>query len=451
MLRSSRPLPDIGNDIAEQAKMRSRDRTGMPIVTIDYGRNSEATRMIHPVHADDDVLRTAAPVIQRGTTVLLDDYSEFGRTAPTYGRGGLASQAALRQALCELEGGEGAELYPSGLAAVTGAILSICRTGDEILICDTIYGPTRRFATTTLADYGVSARYFPADIAMDDLAAMLGERTRLIVLEAPGSLTLDMLDVPGVAALARERGIFTLIDNTYAAGVLFKPLAHGVDISVQALTKYVCGHSDVFLGSAVANGEAATLIKRGSRSMGWAVSADDAYLALRGLRTLHARLARHGDAALEVAAWLQGQPMVREVLCPQLPGTRGHEIFRRHFSAGNGLVTIVLNGPEIAEHAFFNALRLFGLGFSWGGFESLAIPCNGQIRQRSFAAQTGNPAIRLHVGLEHTADLIRELDGALCAFAAAADGNTHTGTGQPAGQTGASTRPGRGAQEDSAT
>jgi cystathionine beta-lyase len=153
----------------------------------------------------------------------------------------------------------------------------------------------------------------------------------------------------------------------------------------------VCGHSDVFLGSAVANGEAATLIKRGSRSMGWAVSSDDAYLALRGLRTLHARLARHGDAALEVAAWLQGQPMVREVLCPQLPGTRGHEIFRRHFSAGNGLVTIVLNGPEIAEHAFFNALRLFGLGFP--GAASRALPSRATARSAS-ALSRRKPAIR---------------------------------------------------------
>lgn len=420
-------------------------------MTIEYGSKSEATRMIHPATGDDHALRTAAPVLQRGTTVLLDDYSCFGRAAPTYGRGGLATQAALRQSLCELEGGAVAELYPSGLAAVTGAMLAVCRTGDEVLICDTIYGPTRRFAATTMADYGVSTRYFPADIALEDLAAMIGDKTRLIVLEAPGSLTLDMLDVPGIAALAHERGVFTLIDNTYAAGVLFKPLAHGVDISVQALTKYVCGHSDVFLGSAVANGEAAALIKRGSRSVGWAVSSDDAYLALRGLRTLHTRLARHGEAALDVAIWLQAQPMVREVFCPQLHGTRGHDLFARDFRAGNGLITIVLNGPESAEHAFLNALKLFGLGFSWGGFESLAIPCNGQIRQRSFAADTSNPVIRLHVGLEDTADLIRELDGALSAFAGALGGNAQTETGQPAGYVGAVTQSGHDAQEDSVT
>lgn len=429
------------------------------MVAVEYNRNcrvntedaanAESTRMIHPATDDTLVLRTAAPVLQRGTTVLLDDYECFGRKAPTYGRGGLATQAALRQSLCDLEGGEVAELYPSGLAALSGAILAVCRTGDEILVCDTIYGPTRRFAETTMADYGVATRYFPADIAPGDLAAMIGPATRLIVLEAPGSLTLDMLDIPAVAAIARERGVLTLVDNTYAAGVLFKPLAHGVDISVQALTKYVCGHSDVFMGSAVASGEVGALLKRGARSVGWAVSSDDAYLALRGLRTLHARLARHGAAALEVATWLRGQPAVREVLCPALPGTPGHDLFARDYSAGNGLVTVILDGPESAEQAFLDALRLFGLGFSWGGFESLAIPCNGQIRQRHFAADTSNPVIRLHVGLEDTADLIRELDGALSAFAAAVGEDTQTGTGQPAGNIGAVAPSGRDAQGDS--
>lgn len=409
----------------------------------------EATRMIHPATDDGLVLRTAAPILQRGTTVLLDDYGCFGRTTPTYGRGGLATQAALRASLRELEAGEVAELYPSGLAALSGAILAVCRAGDEILVCDTIYGPTRRFAETTMADYGVSTRYFPADIALDDLAAMIGTATRLIVMEAPGSLTLDMLDIPAIAALAGDRGVLTLVDNTYAAGVLFKPLSHGVDISVQALTKYVCGHSDVFMGSAVARGEAGALLQRGSRSMGWAVSSDDAYLALRGMRTLHARLARHGEAALEVATWLRAQPVVREVLCPQLSGAPGHALFARDYSAGNGLVTIVLDGPESAERHFLDALKLFGLGFSWGGFESLAIPCNGQIRQRRFAADTSNPVIRLHVGLEDTADLIRELDGALSAFAAAVGGNAQTGTGQPAGHKGAVTHTGHDAQEDS--
>ncbi|WP_043606509.1 cystathionine beta-lyase [Novosphingobium sp. Rr 2-17] len=375
--------------------------------------------MIHPAPDGDIVLRTAAPVLQRGTTVLLDSCEAFGRKSPTYGRSGLATQAELRRSLCTLEQGEVAELYPSGLAALSGAILAVCRAGDEILICDTIYGPTRRFAESTMADYGVTTRYFPADIALDELEGLIGPSTRLIVLESPGSLTLDMMDIPALAALARSRGVLTLVDNTYAAGVLFKPLDHGIDISVQALTKYVCGHSDVFMGCAVARGEVGEMLKRSSRSVGWAVSSDDAYLALRGLRTLHARLARHGESALEVATWLAAQPQVSEVLCPALPGSRGHEVFKRDYLGGNGLVTIVLDAPESAATAFLDALRIFGLGFSWGGFESLAIPCNDQLRQRRFAPALEQPVIRLHVGLENTADLIAELRTALTARAEA--------------------------------
>lgn len=382
----------------------------------------EATRMIHPCQEDAGVLRTAAPVLQRGTTVLLDNCDAFGRGTTTYGRGGLATQAALRQSLCELEQGEVAELFPSGLAALSGAMLAVCRAGDDILVCDTIYGPTRRFAETTLADYGVTTRYFAPDITPDALAALFTPATRLIVLESPGSLTLDMIDIPALAATARAHGVLSCVDNTYAAGVLFKPLDHGVDISVQALTKYVCGHSDVFLGSAVARGDVGALLKRSSRSIGWAVSSDDAYLALRGLRTLHARLAAHGAGALEVARWLEAQPQVHRVLCPALPGAPGHDLFARDFTGGNGLVTLELDGPESAQGAFLDALSLFGLGFSWGGFESLAIPCNGQIRQRHFAQATTRPVIRLHVGLENTGDLLRELDGALRAFALAANG-----------------------------
>jgi cystathionine beta-lyase len=388
-------------------------------VKFDHAAPGEATRMIHPAPDGDIVLRTAAPVLQRGTTVLLENCEAFGRTTPSYGRSGLATQTALRRSLCELENGEVAELYPSGLAALSGAILAVCRAGDEILICDTIYGPTRRFAETTMADFGVTTRYFPADLQPDEFEALIGNATRLIVLESPGSLTLDVVDIPAIAALARVRGVLTLIDNTYAAGVLFKPLDHGVDISVQALTKYVCGHSDVFMGAAVARGEAGAMLKRSSRSIGWAVSSDDAYLALRGLRTLHTRLARHGESALEVAAWLVAQPQVREVLCPALAGAKGHDLFKRDFAGSNGLVSFVLDAPEAAATPFLDALRIFGLGFSWGGFESLAIPCNDQLRGRRFAPDLEHPVIRLHIGLENTADLIAELRTALTARAEA--------------------------------
>ena len=363
-------------------------------------------------------MRTPAPVLQRGTTVLLDTIC-FDGTKPTYGRSGLATQQALRRSLCELENGEIAELYPSGLAALTGAMLALCQTGDEILMCDTIYGPTRRFAETTLADYGVSVRYFPSDADLTTLELLFTPQTRLVMLESPGSLTLDMLDIPAIAALARRRGAFSIVDNTYGAGVLFKPLDHGADVSIQALTKYVCGHSDVFMGAAVARGEAGELLQRGVRSTGWTVSSDDAYLALRGMRTLHTRLAAHGRAALEVAGWLAQRPEIHQVLCPALPGSPGHALFTRDYSAGNGLITIVLNGPESAAPAFFNELSVIGLGFSWGGFESLAIPCNGQLCNRRFTGKLDRLVVRLHIGLETTADIIAELERALTAFAAA--------------------------------
>ncbi|WP_343222275.1 cystathionine beta-lyase [Novosphingobium profundi] len=381
---------------------------------------SEATRLIHPQGDAKAPVRTAAPVLQRGTTVLHACAASFGQTLPSYGRSGLATHGELRQALCDLEGGDVAELYPSGLAALAGAILAVCRTGDEILMCDTIYGPTRRFAETTMADYGVTTRPFPASASAEELEAMLGEKTRLIVLESPGSLTLDMIDVPAIAAMARRRGVLTLIDNTYAAGLLFKPLAHGVDISVQAMTKYICGHSDVFMGCAVARGEVGALLQRGTRAIGWTISSDDAYLALRGMKTLELRLAQHGAAALEVARWLSARPEVKSVLCPALPGAPGHEIFARDFSGGNGLVTIELDGPLAATPAFLDALSIFGLGFSWGGFESLAIACNDQLEARAFEREWTRPVIRLHIGLETTGDLIAELDGALGAFAKAA-------------------------------
>ncbi|HZU63853.1 MAG TPA: cystathionine beta-lyase [Novosphingobium sp.] len=387
----------------------------------------EQTRMIHPHEGGGQQARTAAPVLQRGTTVLLPACGAFAGPGPTYGRGGLATQTALRAALCDLEAGEGCVLYPSGLAALSGAILALCRAGDEIVMCDTIYAPTRRFVESGLSAYGVSLKLFDPASSPEEIAAGFSERTRLLVMESPGSLTLDMLDVPQLAALARARGVLSLVDNTFAAGVLFKPLEHGVDVSVQALTKYVCGHSDVFMGAAVARGEAAAMLRRSARDVGWTVSSDDAYLALRGLKTLHTRLARHGASALEVARWLADQPRVAEVLCPALPGARGHALFARDYAGTNGLVTVVLDGPMAATSAFLDSLALFGLGFSWGGFESLAIPCNDQLAQRQTGARWPQPVIRLHVGLEATADLIAELDQALARFeAACAASDTHT-------------------------
>ncbi len=380
----------------------------------------EPTRLIHGPHSPGPVLRTPSPSVQRGSTILLDGSAQFTASAtPTYGRGGLATHNALRRALCDLEHAEDVQLYPSGLAAVTGTIQALTSIGDEILAVDSVYNPTRRFLTGTMRRFGVMTRYFRPDASAADIAAMIGPTTRLIILESPGSLTLDMQDIPGIAAVARSAGVLTMIDNTYAAGVLFKPLDHGVDVSVQSLTKYVCGHSDMFMGMAAARGASTALLARSSQEVGWAVSSDDAYMALRGLRTLHARLSRHGEYALTIADWLGKQPEIADILCPALPSDPGHRLWSRDFSGACGLLGVVLDGDADGVNPLLDTLRLFGLGYSWGGFESLIIPCDGQLASRCFPVERAGPMLRLHIGLEHPDDLIADLRRGLDAFARA--------------------------------
>jgi cystathionine beta-lyase len=251
---------------------------------------------------------------------------------------------------------------------------------------------------------------------------MAGPATRLIGLESPGSLTFEMQDVAAIAALARARGILTLMDNTWAAGLLFKPLAHGVDLSVQALTKYVGGHSDVFMGSAAAATPAlAGALDHAVWDFGWSVAPEDAYQMLRGLRTLPTRLARCGTSSLAVAAWLSDRPEVAQVLHPALPGAPDHQLWKRDYAGAAGLFGVVLNPcSEAAVHAFLDALSLFGLGFSWGGFESLALNADAQLDVRRFAPTFAGPLLRLNIGLEDPGDLIADLGQAMSALRSAA-------------------------------
>jgi cystathionine beta-lyase len=367
-------------------------------------------------------LRTVNPPVERGSTVLLPDAAAlYDHSRPTYGRQGLSTQAALAGALAELEGATQVHLFPSGLAAVAGAVLSVVSAGDTVLAADCVYAPVRRFLSETLKRFGAEVTYFDPALSPDAVLAMADERTRLIVMESPGSLTFDVQDAPGIAAAARARGILTLMDNTWAAGVLFKPLAAGVDLSVQALTKYVAGHADVFAGSvATADRRIGAQVEQAIHDMGWALSPDDAYLVLRGMRTLELRLERHGASALAVASWLQSRPEVTQVLCPALPGAPGHELWRRDYSGGNGLFGVVLTpGSRRAVNRLLDTLTCFGLGFSWGGFESLAIAADPQMKRRADHGALGGPLLRLHIGLEPverlTADLARGLD----AYAAA--------------------------------
>ena len=380
------------------------------------GRTREATRLIRAGKAPTELVRTVGPPIQKGSTVLLPDAAAlYDESRVTYGRGGLAAHEALMSALAELEGAKGVRLFPSGLAAVIGSILAVVKAGDDILVTDAVYKPVRRFCDRVLSRFGVPVRYHPPAATPDEILALATPATRLILLESPGSLTFEMQDVPAIARLARERGILTLMDNTWGAGLLFKPLAHGVDLSVQALTKYMGGHSDVFMGSAAAATPALELaLERAIIDFGWSVAAEDAYQMLRGLRTLPTRLARHGASSLEVATWLALQPEVAQVLHPAFPGAPGHELWRRDYAGAAGLFAIELRPvADAAVARFLDALTLFGLGFSWGGFESLALNCDPQFEVRTQKPTFEGPVIRLNIGLEDPRDLIADLRKAM--------------------------------------
>jgi cysteine-S-conjugate beta-lyase len=376
----------------------------------------DRTRLIRSATRRPKARRVVNPPIERGTTVLMPTAAELfdERPGPTYGISGLQTHRALEGALAELEGAEAVVLAPTGLAACTLPPLALLGAGDEVLVTDSVYGPTRRFCERLLKRFGISTRFFPPAASAAEVMALAGARTRLILMESPGSLTFEMQDVPAIAAEARARGILTAIDNTWAAGLLFKPLEHGVDVSIQALSKYVGGHSDVFGGSvAVRDAGLARRLAAAVDDTGLYVSPDDAWLMLRGLRTLPARMARHAEGALEVAQWLLAQPEVVRVLHPALADFPGHALWRRDYAGANGLFGVVLDFDHPRTLRFLDALELFGIGVSWGGFESLAVPCRDMLRRRGWAADLGGELVRLHIGLEAPQDLIADLRQAL--------------------------------------
>jgi len=384
---------------------------------------SDETRLIHAGKLKGELAKTVGPPIQKGSTVLLPNAAALYDDANqlTYGRAGLSAQSALQEALAVLEGAVGVALYPSGIAAIAGPVLALLKTGDEVLVVDNVYKPVRRFCDNVLKRFGVGVAYFDPATTPEALVGEASDQTRMILMESPGSLSFEMQDAPRIAELARERGILTMADNTWGAGLLFRPLDHGVDLSVQALTKYVGGHSDVFMGSAAARDPA--LVRRladGVNHMGWAVCGEDAYAMLRGLRTLPVRLERQGASGLLIGDWLRGQPEVAAVFHPGLPGCPDHELWARDFKGACGLFGFSLKpAPQAAIDAFLDALKIFGLGFSWGGFESLAIWCDPQLKVRKFAKDYGGPLFRLHIGLESPDDLIADLRAGLDAYSQA--------------------------------
>jgi cysteine-S-conjugate beta-lyase len=328
----------------------------------------------------------------------------------TYGRRGTPTSDALEAAVSDLEGAEGTALFPSGLAAAAGAILSCVAASDRILIVDSVYGPVRHFADTVLRRMGVEAVYYDPALT-DGIDALFTDNTTAVYLEAPGSLTFEMQDLTAVAAAAKRRGASVLFDNTWATPLFFRPLERGADLSIMAGTKYLGGHADVMLGTVAANGAALKRLKDTHGALGTHVGPDDVYLALRGLRTMAVRLARHQASARIVADWLAARPEVARVLYPALPTDPGHDLWTRDMTGATGLFGVILNGwSEEQAKALIDGLELFGIGASWGGFESLAILAHPKTQRTATAWEAEGPLLRLHIGLEDPEDLIADLD-----------------------------------------
>jgi cystathionine beta-lyase len=354
--------------------------------------------------------------VYHATTILFDTVAELEAAergeypGVTYGLHGLPTVTDLQAAMAELEGGHAALAVASGLAAITLALLGTTRAGDHVLVTDAVYGPTRRFCDNQLKRFGVEVSYY------DPLAGASVERhfksnTRVVFTESPGSLTFEVQDVPAIAEVAHRRGALVMLDNTWATPLGFPAFARGVDISLHAGTKYVGGHSDVLVGLITCSETTLPALHRLWTDMGVALSSDDAFLALRGLRTLAVRLERHTQSALTIARWLQERSEVDEVIFPALPGSRGHDLWKRDFTGACGLFGVMLKPVAKARvDAMLDGMRLFRMGWSWGGFESLIIPANVERAKRTIRWDARGAYLRLHVGLEDAQDLIADLE-----------------------------------------
>ncbi|EAQ34773.1 cystathionine beta-lyase [Nitrobacter sp. Nb-311A] len=360
------------------------------------------------------------PPIVRGSTVLYPTAGDLHahRGEFQYGRFGTPSTRALQDALATLEGSHcaGVGLVPSGVSAISAALLSVLKAGDHVLVCDNVYRPTRQFCDGVLARYGVETTYFDPLIG-SGIAALFLPETRAVMVEAPGSQSLEMPDVPAIAAAAHARGALVIDDNTWATPLFRRALEQGVDISIQAATKYIGGHSDIMFGTVAANAKAWPALIETIKLLGLCVGPDDVFLALRGLRTLAVRLHHHQQAATDIAHWLAQRPEVARILYPSLQDDPGHAIWKRDFTGASGLFSIVLKpAPQQAVDALLDALKLFGMGYSWGGFESLIIPFDCALYRTATKWEPGGPTLRLHIGLENVDDLKADLARGFEAF-----------------------------------
>jgi cystathionine beta-lyase len=363
------------------------------------------------------------PPVYHASTVLYPSAEDFvaHRARYQYGRRGTPTTEALESALQELEGPQcaGVSLVPSGLAAISSALLSVVYAGDHILVTDSAYQPTRNFCEQVLKRLGVTTTYFDP-LSGAPIAELFKPNTRLVYLESPGSLSFEMQDTAALAKIAHDKGAVVLMDNTWATPLYFRPLEHGVDLAIQAGTKYIGGHSDVMLGTISANAATVATLKNTVRLSGLCEGPDDVYLGLRGLRTLSVRLDRHFESGVKVARWLEARPEVLRMLHPALPSHPQHAIWKRDFTGACGLFSMVLKPvPQKAVYAFLDELELFGIGASWGGYESLAIPFDCSPVRTATTWAPGGPTVRFHIGLEDVEDLCADLERGFVAMAAA--------------------------------
>ena len=384
------------------------------------------TKLVHGGRRKEWRGRLVNPPIERASTILFESVAQLRRTRPSlgtynYGLQGTATQWALAEALTQLEpGAAGTVLFPTGLACITAPLLAVLSSGDELLVPDNVYGPTRRFCDTILKRYGVATRYYDPLVGAG-IRELIQPASRAILLESPGSLTMEVQDVPAICSVARELGLVTLLDNTWATPLLFPAIRAGVHISMVAGTKYVGGHADVMLGTATATEDHYDQLQHVAWDLGYSVSPDDAWLGSRGLRTMAVRLDRHQQSAMKVAEWLKAQPAVGRVLHPALPDCPGHEIWKRDFKGSSGLFSFELKGSDAERVAFVEGLELFGIGYSWGGYESLALPVDPY---RTVSEAPAQNLVRLHIGLEDPDDLIADLAASLTRMGDGSGGGT---------------------------
>lgn len=364
------------------------------------------------------------PGVYHASTILFPTLAAMEAARPEhgnyYGRYGTPTTAALEGAIAKLEGGFRSTVVGSGKTAISGTLLALLSQGDHLLVTDSVYAPTRQFCAGTLARLGIETTFYDPLIGAD-IAALIRPTTRLVFTESPGSLTFEIQDIPAIVAAAHARGCLVVTDNTWASPLYFKPFEHGVDISVQAATKYIGGHSDLMMGVVTTTEAAHERVWRGLMEVATVAAPDDCYLALRGLRTLAARLERHQASALRIAAWLRARPEVLEVRHPGLPDDPGHAIWQRDYLGSSGLFGFILKPvPKPALAAFVDHLELFGMGWSWGGYESLLIPARPTTYRTATPWEHKGLLMRIHVGLEDSEDLIRDLDRGFARLAAAA-------------------------------